>query len=82
MDIGITAEWAKKTANEIHGAKVEAQLTKCGVDIRNAVSQNKFETNVSVYADPLTIKELESRGFVVKQTDDQRDGSYLEISWK
>lgn len=82
MDIGITAEWAKKTANEIHGAKVNAELIQCGSNIRNAVSQNKLETNVSIYADKLTIKELENRGFVVKQYDDQREGSWINISWR
>jgi hypothetical protein len=29
----------------------------------------------------LVIKELNRRGFEVKQYDDQRDGSYLIISW-
>jgi hypothetical protein len=84
MDIkneNITAEWARKASQEILGAKVQEQLNKCFINIKSAVSQNKLETSISMYADKLTITELAKRGFTCKQYDDQRDGSYLSITW-
>jgi hypothetical protein len=77
----ITAEWARKTATTILGIKVEKQVEQCLQIIKNAVSKNEMSTSVGIYADSLTIKELQKRGFIVKQYDDQRDGSYLSISW-
>jgi len=77
----ITAEWARKTANEILGVKVKTQIEQCLKFIEGAVSRNELSTSISMYADKLTIKELEKRGFSVKQQNDQRDGSYLTISW-
>lgn len=81
MDEEITAEWARKTAKEVHGVKVKEQLEKCATNIKIAVSQNKTSTTVGIYGEELTIKELEGRGFIVKQHDDQRDGTWLEIKW-
>ena len=81
MDKEITADWARTTAKEIHGEKVKTELIKCGSEIRTAVKQNKFVVNVSMYADKMTVTELESRGFEVHQQDNQRDGSFLIIKW-
>lgn len=77
----ITAEWAKKTAESILGEKVNKQIEICLNAIEDAVKKNKYYTSVSISADALVIKELIKRGFSVKQNNDQRDGSYLNISW-
>ena len=77
----ITAEWARKTSESILGEKVHKQIEACLNAIENAVKQNKMSCSVGIYADALVIKELNRRGFSVKQYDDQRDGSYLTISW-
>ena len=77
----ITAEWARKTSESILGEKVNKQIETCLNAIENAVKQNKMSCSVSIYADALVIKDLNKRGFSVKQYDDQRDGSYLTISW-
>lgn len=40
-----------------------------------------MNTSIGIYADALTLEDLRKRGFTVKEYDDQRDGSYLSISW-
>ncbi|TXG80036.1 MAG: hypothetical protein E6R13_08855 [Spirochaetes bacterium] len=77
----ITAEWARKTSESILGEKVNKQIEACLNAIENSVKQNKMSCSVGIYADALVIKDLNKRGFSVKQYDDQRDGSYLTISW-
>jgi len=77
----ITAEWARKTSESILGEKVNKQIETCLNAIENAVKQNKMFCSVGIYADALVIKDLKKRGFTVKQYDNQRDGSYLTISW-
>lgn len=77
----ITAEWARKTSESILGEKVHKQIETCLNAIENAVKQNKMSCSVGIYADALVINVLNKRGFSVKQYDDQRDGSYLTISW-
>lgn len=77
----ITAQWARKTSESILGEKVERQLNDCLDAIQKAVKANQMACSVSIYVDALVIKELNKRGFTVKQYDDQRDGSYLTISW-
>lgn len=77
----ITAEWARKTSESILGEKIHKQIEICLNAIERAVKENKMMCGVAIYADSLVIKELNNRGFSVKQYDNQRDGSYLEISW-
>lgn len=77
----ITAEWARKTSESILGEKVKNQINICLNAIEDAVKKNKMNCSVGIYADGLVIKDLNRRGFSVKQHDDQRDGSYLVISW-
>jgi len=77
----ITAEWAKKTAETILGEKVNKQIEVCLNAIERAVKANQMACSVGIYADALVIKELNKRGFTVKQSSDQREGSYLNISW-
>jgi len=82
MDKEITAEWARKTADTVLSKKVEAELVECEENIKQAVSENKMTTTIySFYGHIKTVQELESRGFKIKQYDDQRDGSSLTISW-
>lgn len=78
----ITSEWARKTAESILGEKINKQIQQCLDNIELAVKRNEFSCSVNVYADALTIKELNKRGFTCKHCDgDQRDPSYLLISW-
>ena len=77
----ITAEWAKKTAETILGEKVNKQIEVCLNAIERAVKANQMACSVGIYADALVIKELNKRGFTVKQSSDQKEGSYLNISW-
>ncbi len=77
----ITAEWARKTAESILSEKIHKQLELCLETIEYGVRKNEMNVTVYIYADALVIKELNKRGFSVKQYDDQRDGSYLTISW-
>jgi len=82
MDTRITAQWARETADTILSQKISAELKECERKIREAVSENKMTTTIySFYGQLKTVQELESRGFKVKQHDDQRDGSSLTISW-
>lgn len=77
----VTAEWARKTAEAVLGEKVQEEVNKCLTAIESAVKANKLSTSIIMYAESLTQMELTRRGFKVKQQDDQRDGSYLLISW-
>jgi hypothetical protein len=77
----ITAEWARKTSEGILGEKINKQLELCLETIEYGVRKNEMKVTVYIFADALVIKELNRRGFEVKQYDDQRDGSYLTISW-
>ena len=77
----ITAEWARKTSENILGEKVNKQLEVCLDAIERAVKANQMACSVGISADALVVKELNKRGFTVKQSSDQREGSYLNISW-
>ena len=77
----ITAEWARKTSETILGDKVVEQIKVCLNAIERAVKTNQMACSVGIYADALVVKDLNKRGFKVEQSDDQRDGSYLTISW-
>jgi len=77
----INAEWARKQATSILGEKVKKQIDTCLEAIEKAVANNQMNTSIDIYADALTLEDLRKRGFSVNQYDDQRDGSYLSISW-
>lgn len=77
----ITAEWARKTAESILGEKVQKQIEVCLDAIQRAVKANQMACSVGIYADALVVKDLNKRGFKVEQSSDQREGSYLTISW-
>ena len=81
MRENITALWARTTAESILGEKIKKQIETCLDSIEKSVKRNEMSCNVSIYADAVVIKDLVKRGFSVKQQDDQRDGSYLYISW-
>jgi hypothetical protein len=77
----INAEWARKQATSVLGEKVKKQIDTCLDVIEKAVARNEMSTSIGIYAESLTLEDLRKRGFTVKQYDDQRDGSYLSISW-
>lgn len=77
----ITAEWARKTAENILGEKIQKQIEVCLDAIQRAVKTNQMACSVGIYADALVVKDLNKRGFKVEQSNDQREGSYLTISW-
>ncbi len=77
----ITAEWARKTSESVLGEKINKQLETCLDAISRAVKANQMACSVGIYADALVVKDLNKRGFEVEQSNDQRDGSYLTISW-
>ena len=77
----ITAEWARKTANEILGEKVKEEIKRCLSSIEMAVKNNKMQVDVYQYVEELTKKDLINRGFKINFTDNQIDGPCLTISW-
>ena len=77
----INAKWARSQSEKILGERVQNELNKCEQAIKNACTRNEFSCWVGLYAHEKTINELSNRGFKVKQHDDQRDGSSLQISW-
>jgi len=81
-DNEITAKWAKDTTQNVLGVKIEKQINDCLRGIKNAVSRNEMSVNIDMYADQLTKKELEKRGFKIRQHSDQREGSFLNINWE
>lgn len=81
MRENITADWARKTAESILGEKINKQIDICLTAIEEAVKRNEMGCSIGIYADAIVVKELNKRGFSVKQYNDQRDGSYLTISW-
>jgi len=77
----ITAEWARKQATSVLGEKVKKEIDTCLDAIEKAVARNEMSTSIGIYAESLTLEDLRKRGFTVNQYNDQRDGSYLLISW-
>jgi len=77
----INAEWARKQATSILGEKVKKEINICLDAIEKAVASNQMSISLGIYAESLTLEDLRKRGFTVKQYDDQRDGSYISISW-
>jgi len=78
----INAEWARKIATSILGEKVKKQLDICLAHIKSAVERNEMYSHVAIYPDAMTLKLLGDRGFKCEYIDgNQRDGSYLQISW-
>lgn len=82
MDKKITAEWAKNTAINAISEQVAKEIATCENEIKRAVDRNQMNCIVGIYGQPKTISELVKRGFKVEQHDDQRDGSYISISWE
>lgn len=82
MDKSITATWARKTAEEIYGKKVENQIIKCENAIKNAVASNKFSCSVYMSLESAAQKELRSRGFKIQIMNGRpMDDTFYEISW-
>lgn len=82
MDTKITAQWARETAESNLSDKCQAELKECERHIKDAISQNNMSTTIyGLYGLQRTIKELESRGFKVRQDNTQIDGSSLTIAW-
>ena len=81
----VTAKWARETAQGLLGDKVKAELDKCLKAITDAVTRNELSTSVGFTIHSLTEKELERRGFTVKEmgsfSSDPREGPYIMISW-
>jgi hypothetical protein len=77
----ITAEWARKQAISILGERVKKEIDICLNAIKSAVEKNQMSVSVSIYVHELTEADLTQRGFKVKRYNDQRDGSYVSISW-
>ena len=78
----ITAKWAKDTSQKLLHIKIEKQINDCLQAIKNAVSRNEMSVNIDIYADQLTKRELEKRGFKVTQHSDQRNEDRLNINWE
>lgn len=78
----VTAEWARKTSQNILGEKVKKQIDSCLTYIKSAVNRNDLSVDITIYLEVLAIKELQRRGFTIIQHDgDQRDPSYITIKW-
>jgi hypothetical protein len=79
----ITAQWARETSKAVLGEKVQKQINTCLESIELAVKRNQNYCDVGIYADPLTIQELNKRGFETKVVDgyDPRESGYLNIKW-
>jgi len=77
----VTAKWAREMAQGLLGEKIKTQLDKCLTAITDAVTRNELSTSVGCTIHPLTEKELEKRGFTIKKMSDQREGSFVIISW-
>lgn len=81
MKENVTAEWAKKTAEQILGEKQQKSLLKCLSAIETAVNNNQMSASVYDYVDEVVIKDLKNRGFNVVKFSDPRDGGSISISW-
>jgi len=83
MDKSITAAWARNTAEEIFGQKVEEQIKKCENAIKSAVSNNEFSCTIGFLLEERTKKELEERGFRLKKhsSNHPMENDYYEIIW-
>ena len=84
MDKSITAEWARKKAEEIIGEKASEQISKCESAIKIAVSNNKFSCNIGILLEDRVVYELEQRGFKMIKHSSNRpmENDYYEIKWR
>ncbi len=77
----ITAEWARKRAEEVLDNKIKKELVLCLSKIEEAVEKGSDMTTIYAEVDFLTSEELEKRGFKLKGESNFRDGGSLTISW-
>lgn len=78
----ITAEWARKTASEKIGIKVQAQIDNALQTVAKAVERNDFYSTFQGPLDDIAKQELSKRGFKIEYvTGDYRDPSYYMIKW-
>ena len=79
----VTAEWARKTSQNILGEKVKKHIETCLMYIRSAVIRNDLSVDITIYVEELTLTELRKRGFTVTKhvAQDQREGDYITIKW-
>ena len=76
----ITAEQAKKNADEINEIKHTAQLSGILSQIESLSNEGKYSINISVSLMQETIKELKLLGFNVERGGRMNEEDY-SISW-
>lgn len=79
----VTADWARKTSQEILSEKVKKEINYCLDTIVMAVKRNELSCSFNTTLDKLTIKNLENRGFKVDYHSgyDVREPAYHSVSW-
>lgn len=76
----ISASEAKRMAEDVSSNELQKQLAKIEADIKAAANKG----NCTCYIDrphESVRKRLETLGFKVKSTHDQRDGDFHTVSW-
>ena len=70
-------------ATSIDGPYGKVEFTKCMNDIRAAAKKGQYSCYVDLGGSHAGVvrKRLEALGFIVKTTNDQRDGDFTTVSW-
>lgn len=78
----IDADTAYALATERLSTYAIGKLYDIGQAITKASEEGKFWVEIDGYVDEFIRKELESRGYIVVQYMNQRDGCYYVVKWK
>ncbi len=82
MKEGITAKWARETAQNVLNERVVGQINKANLRIEQAVKENKFSTEFYGELHDFAKKDIKDRGFgLEKNNSRQMDGDSYTITW-
>jgi len=76
----INAEWARTQSNKMSSVAIK-QLDECLEKIKDAVNRNETNAHLRIKIENVVLKNLQERGFIVKEHDNQYDGASINITW-
>lgn len=79
----ITAEQARKltgVAHDLEGPFKRTETIEVLQSVREAAEKGKSTIN-SAHTDEIIVQRLKKLGYKIHVSNDQRDGSYMTVSW-
>ena len=87
VDEMISAEMARSQANSVIASEVAKAVELAEREIDKAASEGKFSTTLNLGKFNFDMRKslfdmLNSAGYKIEQSSDQRDFGYVNVSWK